>query len=218
VTTRRLRARRCLLGLATLVGLAGCAVSDPTKYYALDRLAAGVSTRATADPKSGEAPSKKTEAAAGGVTVGVGPVIIPAYLNRPQIVTRTASDQMDFAMYHRWAEPLDEGIARILANEIAERVPTERVVSFPWRGIVARVIQYQVVVTVLRFDGHPSDDVTLDTRWRILGGDGKEIVVKRTTVTEPVAGSGYEPIVAAMARALAGLGQDIASEIRAISR
>ena len=78
-------------------------------------------------------------------------------------------------MFHRWAEPLEDGIGRILAEEIGARVPTERIVMFPWRGVVARIIQYQVVVAVLRFDGRPGGDVTLDTRWRILDRDGKEL-------------------------------------------
>jgi uncharacterized lipoprotein YmbA len=75
-----------------------------------------------------------------------------------------------------------------------------------------------VVVTVLRFDGRPGADVTLDTRWRILGGDGKEIMLKRTTVTEAATGPGYERMVAAMARVLATLGQEMAAEIRAMPR
>ena len=56
---------------------------------------------------------------------------------------------------------------------------------FPWRGVVARIIQYQVVVAVLRFDGRPGGDVTLDTRWRILDRDGKELLFHRSTVIEP---------------------------------
>ena len=121
-------------------------------------------------------------------------------------------------MFHRWAEPLEDGIARILAEEIGARVPTERIVMFPWRGVVARAIQYQVVVAVLRFDGRLGGDVTLDTRWRILGRDGDELAFRRSTVIEAAAGPGYEPMVAAMTRALATLGQEIAAEIRAMPR
>ena len=112
---------------------------------------------------------RSSVAGTGAVGVGVGPVIMPGYLDRTQIVTRTGTDQVELSMFHRWAEPLEDGIARILAEEIGARVPTERIVMFPWRGVVARAIQYQVVVAVLRFDGRPGGDVTLDTRWRILG-------------------------------------------------
>jgi hypothetical protein len=88
--------------------------------------------------------------------------------------------------------------ARILAEEIGARVPTERVVMFPWRGVMARILQYQVVVAVQRFDGRPGGDVTLDTRWRILGRAGDELTFRRSTVVEPTGSPGYQPMVAAM--------------------
>jgi uncharacterized lipoprotein YmbA len=80
------------------------------------------------------------------------------------------------------------------------------------------VIQYQVVVAVVRFDGRPGGDVTLDTRWRILDREGDELLFRRSTVVETAAGRGYEPIVAAMTRAIMALGQEIAAEIRAMAR
>ncbi len=202
---------RRLLGLAASFCLAGCAVSDPTQYYTLGPAAAGsVESRANAStPRS-------VVAGTGTVTIGVGPVIVPSYLDRSQIVTRTSADQVELSMFHRWAEPLADGIARILAEEIGARVPSERIVMFPWRGTVARAIQYQVVVAVVRFDGRPGGDVTLDTRWRILGRDGDELAFRRSTVVEAAAGPGYERMVAAMARALVALGREMAAEIGAM--
>jgi uncharacterized lipoprotein YmbA len=94
--------------------------------------------------------------------------------------------------------------------------PDARIVMFPWRGTVARAIQYQVVVAVVRFDGRPDGDITLDTRWRILGRDGDELAFRRSTVVEAAAGPGYERMVAAMARALVALGREMGAEIGAM--
>jgi uncharacterized lipoprotein YmbA len=207
---------RRLLGLAASIGLAGCAVSDPTQYYALGRTEASSSTAGSAESRASASTPPSSVAGTGTVSIGVGPVILPGYLDRSQIVTRAGTDELELSMFHRWAEPLADGIARILAEEISARVPTERIFIFPWRGVVARVIQYQVVVAVLHFEGRPGGDVTLDTRWRILGRDGDELVFRRSTVTEAAAGPGYDPMVAAMARALVALGQEIAAEIRAM--
>jgi uncharacterized lipoprotein YmbA len=214
---RRAVVRR-LLGLATSIGLAGCAVSDPTQYYTLGRTAAGSSSPGSAESRASASTPRSSVAGTGTVGIGVGPVIMPAYLARSQIVTRTGTDQVELSMFHRWAEPLADGIARVLAEEIGARVPTERVFTFPWRGVVARVIQYQVVIAVLRFDGRLGGDVTLDTRWRILGSDGAELTFSRSTVTEAAARPGFEPMVAAMVRALGTLGGEIAAEIRAMPR
>jgi uncharacterized lipoprotein YmbA len=209
---------RRLLGLTASIALAGCAVSDPTQFYTLGQAAASSPTAESVERKASASTSQSRVAATGAVGIGVGPVLLPGYLDRSQIVVRTDADRVELSMFHRWAEPLADGIARTLAEEIGARVPTERIVIFPWRGVVARVIQYQVVVVVLRFDGRLGGDVTLDTRWHILGRDGDELAFRRSTVIETAAGRGYEPMVAAMARALVTLGQEIAAEIRTLPR
>jgi hypothetical protein len=209
---------RRLLGLTASIGLAGCAVSDPTHFYTLGQAAASSPTAESVERKASASTSRSRVAATGTVGIGVGPVLLPGYLDRSQIVIRTGADRVELSMFHRWAEPLADGIARTLTEEIGARVPTDRIVTFPWRSVVARVIQYQVVVAVLRFDGRLGGDVTLDTRWRILGRDGAELAFRRSTVIETAAGPGVEPIVAAMTRALVTLGQEIATEIRAIQR
>jgi uncharacterized protein len=209
---------RRLLNLTASIGLAGCAVSDPTQFYTLGQAAASSPTAKSVERKASASTSWSRVAATGPVGIGVGPVILPSYLDRSQIVIRTGADRVELSMFYRWAEPLADGIARTLAEEIGARIPTDRIVTFPWPGVVARVIQYQVFVAVLRFDGRPGGEVTLDTRWRILGRDSDELAFRRTTVIEAAAGRGYEPMVAAMARAVVTLGQEIAAEIRTLPR
>jgi len=209
----RLRAiRQPLFALTVSIGLSSCAVSDPTQFYTLSRATPPHASTATVSM------AMRSVDATGIVGIGVGPVMMPGYLDRSQIVIRTGADTVEILTFHRWAEPLEDGIARVLAEEVAARVPTERVVIFPWRGVVARTIQYQVVVAVLHFDGRPGSDVTLDARWRILAADGRELAFRRSTVIQGVERSGYEPMVAAMGRALSTLGQEIATEIRALPR
>jgi len=116
-------------------------------------------------------------------------------------------------MYDRWAEPLESGIAQVLADNLGARVGSERIAVFPWRGGVARVLDYQVAIVVLRFDGWPGSQVTLDARWRLLGKDGQELVLKRSTIKEPIAGEGYQALVQGMNQAIATLAQEIATEI-----
>jgi len=75
------------------------------------------------------------------------------------------------------------------------------------------VLDYQVAIVVLRFDGWPGSQVTLDARWRLLGKDGQELVLKRSTIKEPIAGEGYQALVQGMNQAIATLAQEIATEI-----
>jgi uncharacterized protein len=189
---------------AGALALTGCAgVADPTRYYVL-----------TATPA---APGDSVRTTVSSTGVGVGPVVIPRYLDRAQIVTRGANDEVDISMYHRWAEPLESGIAQVLADDLAQQVGSERIAVFPWRGAAARMLDYQVVVVVMRFEGSPGHQVMLDARWRLLGKDGKELVLKRSTINEPVTGNGYQALVLGMNRVLGTLAREIAAEIRSLA-
>ena len=180
--------------------LAGCAgVADPTRYYVLS--------------STSPAPGDPMPIAASSAGVGVGPVLVPGYLNRMQIVTRNADEGVEISTYHRWAEPLEAGIAQVLANDLAMQIGSERVAVFPWRGRITQALDYQVAVVVLRFEGSPGRQVTLDARWRLVGRDGKELVLKRTTINEPVTQDGYQSLVLGMNRVLRTLAHEIAAEI-----
>ena len=188
---------RALAGAALVALMAlGCAPATlPTRFYVL-----------TAVPPAGGAP-----AAARDVTVGVGPVALPGYLDRPQIVSRTGGDEIDLAEFDQWGEPLRSAVPRVLADNLAARIPTERVVLFPWRGV--RTVQYQVPVEILRFEGKPGGEVVLRARWRLLDGSGRELALRASAVTEATGGPGYGPLVAALSRALAALSGEIAAAI-----
>lgn len=180
--------------------IAGCAIADTTKYYVLSPspVTSGIAART----------------ATSSIAVGIGPVLIPRYLDRVQMVTRGADDDVEISMYHRWAEPLDSGIAEVLAHNLAPQIGSERIAVFPWRGGVARALDYQVIVVVLRFDGSPGREVTLDARWRLLDKDGQELLLKRSTINEPISGEGYHLLVRGMNRALATLAREIAAEMQ----
>src|SRR4029077_20713279 len=78
---------RSLLALTASIGLASCAVSDPTQFYALSRAAAPRPL-----PASASIAMSRVDGT-GIAGIGVGPVIVPGYLDRTQIVIRTGTDQ-----------------------------------------------------------------------------------------------------------------------------
>jgi uncharacterized protein len=185
-------------GTLPLVGCAG--VADHTKYYVLSPAPA--------------APGNLAPAAVSSARIGVGPVQISRYLDRLPIVTRDTDDNVQISADHRWAEPLENGIAQVISDNLAAKLGSEFITQFPWGSGVARTLDYQVVIAVLRFDGCSGRDVVLDVRWRLLGKDGHELAVKRTTVNEAITGGGYRAIVGGMNRTLARLAQEIAAEIQ----
>jgi uncharacterized lipoprotein YmbA len=146
------------------------------------------------------------------VVVGVGPISIPAYLDRSAIVVRTGDGgEVSLSGEYRWAELLREGIPRTLAGNLSAMIPTDAVPIFPWRA--PWTVQYRVTVDILRFDGALGKSVVLDARWRLLDGGGKELTI-RTMHLEEACDTTYAALVAAHNRLLASLSRDIAAEIR----
>jgi uncharacterized protein len=192
--------RALLLGVILVWG-GGClgGVSAPTRFYTLVPMA-GPPTEAI--PISAER----------GPAIGVGPVTLPGYLDRREIVTRRGRDEIELGEFDHWSEQLKDGATRVLGENLAILLRTDRVVLLSRRG--SHPVQYQVAVDVARFEGAVGAAVTLEARWRILGGDGKELALRRSTVTEVVGAPGYGALVAAMSRALGALSRDIATAIR----
>jgi uncharacterized lipoprotein YmbA len=187
--------------VAILVWGGGClgGASAPTRFYTLVPIAVPP-TEANLIP------------AERGPAIGVGPLTLPGYLDRREIVTRRGRDEIELGEFDLWSEQLKEGATRVLGEDLAILLRTDRVALLSWRG--SHPVQYQVAVEVARFEGAAGLDVTLEARWRILGGDGKELVLRHSTVTEVVGAPGYSALVAAMSRALGALGRDIATAIR----
>ena len=195
---------RSRLGVgATLITIglalaAGCTGSAPVHFYML----------AQSPPAAAMAPA----AAVGrGPTIGIGPVTLPRYLERINVVTR-GDAEMEVSEYDRWAEPLNSSVPRLLASDLSTMLDTERIVMFPWS--VETTIDRQVVVDVLRFEGTMGGDVVLDARWRVLGPARQELVLQHSVVREAAGANGYPAVVAAMRRAVGVLSREIAEAIK----
>ncbi len=184
-----------LMALVVL-GAGGClSLSPPPRAYLLSAVSPSPAARPLA-----------------GVAVGVGPVSIPAYLDGSSIVTRSGDGEVTLAGEHRWAEPLRDGIAQTLAENLAATLPSDAVPVFPWR--TPWTVQYRVTVDILRFDGTLGGLSVLDARWRLLDGTGKPLVLRAVHLQETATDTTYSALVSAHSRLLARLSQDIAAGIR----
>ena len=137
------------------------------------------------------------------------PIRLAKYLDRPQIVTRRGAFALDLAEYDRWGEPLEQSISRVLAENLAALLGSDRVQRHPWRD--GRGLELQVKLDVRRFDGPPRGPVELVAHWR-LTRDGSS-VERITRHSEALEGGGYERLAEAMSRALLALSREIAGEI-----
>jgi hypothetical protein len=194
---------------AFLVGLAGCVnlgsgTQQTTKFYVLNSL---YSAKGEIEPQT----------TVDGKVIGIGPVDIPEYVNRPQIITRTSTNELEVAPFARWAEPVETNLSRVVAENLTVLLSTDRVIVYPWKGTVT--IDYQVSLEVTRFDGVLGGPVSMRARWTVLGDNGAEVLLrKQSSLSTHAEAETYEALVAAQSRLLADLSRQIAQGIQAVSQ
>ncbi|MFY9708429.1 MAG: PqiC family protein, partial [Desulfobacterales bacterium] len=146
-----------------------------------------------------------------------GPIKLADYLDQSKLVTHDGDNRIVKAEFDLWAGALKDNLTNVLAENIGLLVPTERIYIYPWR--LSEPMDYQVILDVVRFDGDLGKDAWLVARWSIVGGKDKELLaVSRSSIREPVTGSGYDALVMAQSRALAKLSHEIVEAIHAASR
>jgi uncharacterized lipoprotein YmbA len=149
--------------------------------------------------------------------LAIGPVDLPKHLDRPQIATFTSANRVDVAEFDRWAEPLSDNFARVLAENLGILVPTNRAYVQPVRRSIP--VDYQVSVDVARFVVMPDRTVQLVALWSVFPPEARgRNVTQDFRHTESVVGDGYEPTVAAMSNAAAALSRAIATTIQGLPR
>ena len=182
---------------AALLGalILGCA-SPPARFYTL-----------SADlPPGAQAPR---------ISVVVGPVSIPAQVDRPQMVLTEGPNQVRLDENNRWASPLADAIAAVVAENLATLLGTPRVTLFPDRtdGDAA----YSVALEVQQFVSEPGIAISLSAVWTVRRAADGRTETGRTRVREAVTGPGYEDLAAAHSRALAAMSREIANTLGALS-
>jgi uncharacterized protein len=136
---------------------------------------------------------------------------VPAAVDRPQIVVRLAPNQVAIDEFHRWASPLPDAIARVVAENLAAMLGTPHVTVFS--RPTAAGARYRVQIDVLRFESAPGEAATLDAVWTVRSTKDGTTRSGRTTVREPVPDRGYATLAAAHSRALGRMSADLAGAI-----
>lgn len=184
---------------AALAVLAGCGTPAKLSYYTL-----------TASPAPAlAAASTRT------FSVYVGPVTIPEAVDRPQMVTRLAANQVEIADLDRWAEPLKAAIPRLVAESLMRELGTSAVMTS--RQSATLVFDYRVALDVQRFD-FGADGAAVDALWTIRTGKDGLPRTGRTEAREPATSRDPQSMAATQSRALEKVSRDIAAAIRSMER
>jgi uncharacterized protein len=193
MTARRIA--HLLVPIALMAAAAsGCSTTAPSRFYTLDVTAVS----------DGAAPVS--------YPIMVGPVSVPAAVDRPQFVVQAAPNRVDVDEFNRWAAPLNDAIAQVVAGDLVKLLGTPNVAAAPMANFDPA---YRVTIDVQRFESIRGQAALLEAVWTVRATTGAQTRSGRTVAREAVQGDGFEALAAAHSRALARLSGDVAGAIRA---
>ena len=166
----------------------------------------------TADTTASTTPTATTQSTSGNFTIGLGPIKLPPYLDRPEIVTRMAPNRLELSKEDRWGESVQNGFTRAMERNLAAQTGGV-VIVFPWYNTVH--IDMQVQVDVYRFETDAQGTATLSAKWTILDSTGKNILYTvESHLTQPSKPGDMTEAAAALSRTIGDLSGQIANMLQ----
>lgn len=194
ITTIRIR---LLMIAAILLVVAGCGTTRPSNFYQLTETA-----------------NHQLSGLDRGLAVGVGPVNVAPYLDRPQIVVRGAGHRLQLSEFNRWVEPLTDSISRVIIINLSNRLESTRVYKIPRRNKTIP-LEFRIEIDIARFDGALGGDAILAARWTLYDRANEPKVTRVSLISEPSGGEGFDNLIAAQNRILQKLSGEIGDAIDA---
>lgn len=196
------RAIRILTLTFITAALAGCLVkTPPAVYYTLSPVAS-----------EGGRPTQPLDP---DMAVGIGPVKFPDELDRSAIVTRSGDNRLEVNGFHRWGGSLEKNVTRVIEENLAYLLRTDRVMARPWERYFQPDVR--IALDIRQFDGRLGEYASLNAIWMLI--DPREdapLHGGRTIIQEMTDGQDYDALVAAQSRALARLCEEMAAALSAI--
>jgi uncharacterized lipoprotein YmbA len=204
------RSINSILRIAVIgLSLAGCGTfsprPDPSRFFTLSSL-----------PQVEQA-TLKNSTKPERMFLGIGPIKFPSYLDRQEIVVRSAQNRFDVSENDRWAEPLQENFARVLSENLALLLNTDLIIVYPWSP--ANRPRYNVEIDVLRLEANSERNGQLFARWSVVDGAAKKVaVVKESRIIRNAKERSTDGSVAALSEAVGDLSREIAETVNGIDR
>ncbi|HTF33209.1 MAG TPA: PqiC family protein [Myxococcota bacterium] len=183
-----------LVSIALVAALAAGCGTAPSRFYTLDSTAAA----------DGTPPAR--------CAVIVGPVGVPASVDRAEFVVQVAPNRVEIDEFNRWAAPLGDSIASIVAANLIVLLGTPEVATAPFANFNP---DYRVTINVQRFESVRAEAAIVEAVWAVQKRGGGAPRSGRTVAREAVQGEGFDALAAGHSRALATMSADIAAAIRA---
>ena len=147
------------------------------------------------------------------LSILVGPITLPNYLDRNQLITFTGKNEITLDEFNRWAESLQDSFYRVLLENLSWLLKTPDVYRYDQDGPTSGW-NYQIFVDITRFDCTPGKDAVLTAFWTVVDKDGSAVAQRRKSVFRaPVSNPGFAGMVEAQNQTLTAFSREISASI-----
>jgi uncharacterized protein len=139
-------------------------------------------------------------------TIGIGPVSVPALLERKQIITRHSDNAVQIAEFQQWASPLQDNLLQALTRNLSTLQPSNIIRAYPWS--VHGTVDLQIVIDIIRFDTMPGESANLEANWTIKNENTHDILKNgHSIINHSLSDSSYPGTVRALSKLLGEFSQ-----------
>ncbi|ORJ60622.1 PqiC family protein [Geothermobacter hydrogeniphilus] len=175
-----------------LLGLAGCVNvgqgTSPSRHYLIPSLADQV--------------PQVPEPDAGAASLTIGPVTLPGYLDRPQLVRRNG-DRIEPAPFDRWGGPLGEQLGRVVAENLERLTP---------RFLLVGNGNYRLTLNLQRLDAE-ARRIRLSLHWQLENRKGEQLARGRFDADDTLTDTSAEALVKGYGKLLEKFSRELARQL-----
>lgn len=184
--------------IAFLFLISACSIggkSDPSHFYVLDSVAERV-----------------TNGHLNNLIMVVGPITIPGYIDRPQIVTKTKSSELRLAEFDRWAEPMSDMIIRTLAENMKNLTGSNSIYTYPFTSQLDSAYQLRAYIIKFENDGDGNAELVVHWQLRVLN-ESSEFKNFHSEFNSNAIDASYSGRIAALNDTLVQFSKEVAKHI-----
>lgn len=159
------------------------------------------------------APSPAHNAAAADFAIGVGPVRVAPFLARTDITVHAGGSAMQLRERERWGEPLEQGVQRVLLQNLHALTGAETR-NFPWRQSGAP--RFAVRIDVIDLDRLGDGTALLEVSWLLEDLQSATVLeTRQQRLTVDTASADTSALASAYSDLFAQLAAQIAAKLPA---
>lgn len=194
-TTIKLNHRTNTLMVIVLLCLiaSGCQQSPRKHYYLL-----------SATPTVNQTDTKQSKSISH--TIGLGPIELADYLERSHIVRNRDANRLQLADVDHWGEPLEKGIARVLAINLMNHDSARLVEHFPWRSDATPQFSVRLSIYDLQL---MNGTAAINASWKLIDNNTKAVLSQHHFVRTQPSGESAAQIAKAYSELLTILSVEI---------